>query len=181
MSLRIRPARVEDQPAIEQIEELADTLLINYLDAVGWPPPSSASERASLPGFTRVAEMSNKKLETPKVVGFIHVLEIDNRAHLEQLSVLPEFGRRGIGRKLVSTALNESLRRGHKELTLRTYAHVPWSAPFYASCGFVQSEPTNTFLRELVEVEAALGLFEHGPRVQMTAVLQQHHDDCIPT
>ncbi|GEC74912.1 hypothetical protein GCM10010213_09700 [Microbacterium maritypicum] len=104
-------------------------------------------------------------------MGFVHVLEIDGHAHLEQLSVLPSFGRRGIGRQLVTAALAEARRRGHTDVTLRTYTDVPWNAPFYASCGFVESEPDTALLRELVAIEESLGLFEHGPRVQMTATL----------
>lgn len=52
-----------------------------------------------------------------------------------------------------------------------TDADVPWNAPFYASCGFRQSFPDTAFLRELVDVEHALGLDAHGTRVRMTAAL----------
>jgi GNAT superfamily N-acetyltransferase len=105
------------------------------------------------------------------VVGFVDVLERDQIAHLEQLSVLPEHGRRGHGRALVESAKNEARRRGYQWLSLRTYADVPWNGPFYARAGFVESKPATDFDRHLVEVEERLGLDRYGRRVQMTAAL----------
>ncbi len=170
MTTSVRAARAEDAAALEAIEVAADTLLIDRFSASDWPPPTDAEERASLPGFVLVAE-SAEDGEVPTLVGFVHVLEIDGHAHLEQLSVLPSFGRRGIGRRLVDAALAEARYRGHALITLRTYADVPWNAPFYASCGFIESEPDSDFHRGLVATEDALELAIHGRRLQMTAVL----------
>ncbi|MDF2555255.1 MAG: family N-acetyltransferase [Microbacterium sp.] len=171
IAINVRPATAADDQATEQIEIAADALLVDRFGAADWPPPTPAHERAATPGFVLVAEHIDDEDEAPLVVGFVHVLEIDGHAHLEQLSVLPAFGRRGIGRQLVDAALAEARRRGHTEITLRTYIEVPWNAPFYASCGFVVSEPATPLLRSLVQVETSLGLFDHGPRVQMTAAL----------
>ena len=43
------------------------------------------------------------------------------------------------GDDLVHAAMAEAQHRGYDQLTLRTYAEVPWNAPFYASCGFIES------------------------------------------
>ncbi|WP_223627895.1 hypothetical protein [Microbacterium sp. EST19A] len=48
---------------------------------------------------------------------------------------------------------------------------MPWNAPFYASCGFTESEPDSDFLRELIVTEDALQLSQYGRRVQMSAAL----------
>lgn len=167
----IRPATPRDDAATERIEVAADALLVDRFAASEWPPPTPPAERASTPGFVLVAEDPGNEEVDPIVVGFVHVLEIEGHAHLEQLSVLPSHGRRGIGRQLVQAALSEARRRGYTEVTLRTYVDVPWNAPFYSSCGFTVSEPHTPLLRRLVTVESALGLFEYGPRVQMTALL----------
>lgn len=171
MEIVIRPATPDDDAATERIEIAADALLVDRFGAVDWPPPTPAVERTSSPGFLLVAEHTDDAAVERPVVGFAHVLEIDGHAHLEQLSVLPSYGRRGIGRELVEAALTEARNRGYAEITLRTYVDVPWNAPFYSSCGFVASDPDTPLLRKLVEVESALGLFEYGPRVQMTASL----------
>lgn len=170
-TVRIRAALLTDDAATERIEVEADALLVDRFDAVDWPPPTPAHERSSAPGFVLVAEVVSDETTTAEIVGFVHVLDLEGHAHLEQLSVLPAFGRRGIGRRLVDAALDEARRRGHTEITLRTYTDVPWNAPFYATCGFAVSEPHTALLRALVDVETSLGLFDYGPRVQMTAAL----------
>jgi len=170
-SIDVRPARPTDDATTEQIDIAADALLRERFGATDWPPPTSPRERASAPGFVLVSEHRSSATAAPSVVGFVHVLDLDGHAHLEQLSVLPDFGRRGIGRRLVMAAMAEAKRRGHTEITLRTYVEVPWNAPFYASCGFAPSEPTTPLLRDLVEVEHSLGLFVYGPRIQMSAAL----------
>lgn len=170
MTVLIRAARPADDAVIEQIEAAADALLIDRFGASDWPPPTSSLERAAVPGFVLVAESASGDAAAAPV-GFVHVLEIEGHAHLEQLSVLPEHARRGIGRRLVKAAVAETRRRGHRRITLRTYADVPWNAPFYASCGFAESGPDSEFHRGLIATEDALRLGVHGRRVQMTATL----------
>ena len=168
MSVSIRRAVPKDYLAVESIENAADQLLIDRLSPDRWEPAPSGLSRAAAAGFVLVAE----EIETGTIVGFVHVLEADGIAHLEQLSVLPQMGRRGYGRALLDTAMDEARRRGYGLITLRTYAHVPWNAPFYARAGFVETPPTTDFHRDLIEVEERLGLARFGRRVQMTAALQ---------
>lgn len=167
MSAAIRPATSEDAELLTAIEAQADALLIDSLGAPVWPPAANGAERLAEPGFVLVLEES----EGSSPVGFVHVLDSDGHAHLEQLSVLPTVGRQGFGRRLVSAALDEARDRGYTRMTLRTYAEIPWNAPFYASCGFLESIPETPFQRGLVETEASLGLDRYGRRVQLTAEL----------
>lgn len=160
-------ADAEDFVRLEEIEIAGDMLLTALFSAQEWPPATPAAERAAYPGFTLLM-----RREGAGTVGFVQVLEIEGIAHLEQLSVLPEHGRRGYGRMLVTAAKSEALGRGHRELTLRTYRDVPWNAPFYASCGFTPSAPTSEFQLQLVEVESRLQLERWGARIQMTAPLR---------
>ena len=118
-----------------------------------------------MPGFVLV---TGEALDDVPV-GFVHVLEVDGLAHLEQLAVRLASGRRGHGRALVEAAKVEAARRGYRRISLRTYADVPWNAPFYTTCGFVESEPDHAFLRELQRRETAVGLDRYGRRVPMTA------------
>ena len=163
----IRPASVEDAEMIQAIETSADALLVDVLGAVDWPPAADGLERLSSPGFVLVMESESDR----SPIGFVHVLDADGHAHLEQLSVLPEAGRRGHGRRLVTAALDEARERGYTRMTLRTYAEIPWNAPFYATCGFLESIPETPFQRQLVDTEEALGLDRHGRRIQMTVEL----------
>lgn len=167
MSAVIRPATTADAEALSSIETQADALLIDSLGAPDWPPAANGTERLAGSGFVLVIEESVGS----SPVGFVHVLDADGHAHLEQLSVLPAAGRRGFGRRLVSAALDEARARGYRRMTLRTYAEIPWNAPFYSSCGFLESIPETPFQRGLVDTESSLGLDRYGRRVQMTTEL----------
>lgn len=167
MAIRIRSAASVDEASIEAIENDADRILIDWLSAEHWPPAASGAPRASEDGYLLVAEV----VGSHTVVGFVHVLEVDGLAHLEQLSVAPDHARRGHGRRLVEAALDEARDRGHDRISLRTYADVPWNAPFYARAGFVDVAPETKFHRGLIDIEEKPGLPGHGRRVRMTAEL----------
>ncbi|MDF2443235.1 MAG: hypothetical protein JWR01_1438 [Subtercola sp.] len=161
----VRFAQSTDFEAIEKIENDADEILISELAPDEWAPAPTGAARASEPGFILVAELDGR------VVGFVHVLEAEGVCHLEQLSVAPRDARKGMGRMLVEAAKREAGIRGHSLISLRTFADVPWNAPFYATAGFVEEEPTTHFHRSLVGVEAEHGLDRHGRRVHMVAHL----------
>lgn len=163
----IRPAIAEDAAVLHAIEARADALLIDSLGAPAWPAACDGAERLGAPGFVLVVDDP----EDASPVGFIHVLDADGHAHLEQLSVLPSFGRQGYGRRLLHAALDEARERGYTRMSLRTFAEIPWNAPFYASCGFLESIPETPFQRGLVDTEAGLGLDRYGRRLQMTVEL----------
>lgn len=161
MTVRIRAARPDDYDAIELIENAADQRLIERLQPDEWRPAPSGVERANEPGFLLVAEHASEP------VGFVHVLEYEAIAHLEQISVLPAYGGRGYGRALIDAAKTAASARGHVRLTLRTYVDVPWNAPFYEKARFVVEAPATPFHRSLLETETRLGLERYGARVQM--------------
>jgi GNAT superfamily N-acetyltransferase len=168
MTVLVRPAEPRDVARLQEIENAADAVLVDFFGATRWEPAPTGEQRASTPGFVLVVSES----AAGDATGFAHVLETDGYAHLEQLSVLPSYARRGLGRTLVEAAKTEAGRRGYDRMTLRTYADVPWNAPFYATCGFVESEPETTFHRRLAATEESLGLEEYGRRIQLSVRLQ---------
>lgn len=168
MNPMIRPADASEADLLTRIEAEADQLLIQALGAQEWPPPADGASRLSGSGFVLVAVP--RAADSP--AGFAHVLEADGCAHLEQLSVAPVAARQGVGRALVHAAITAARERGHPHMTLRTYAQLPWNAPFYASCGFVVTQPETPFQRALIDAEARMGLDRYGPRVQMAVALR---------
>ena len=94
-------------------------------------------------------------------VGFVLVdLLPSGLPHLEELSVDPRHGRRGVGAALVRAACEWAARSGHPELSLTTFRDVPWNLPFYARLGF-EEVPRDELRPELVEIlrdEASRGL-----------------------
>lgn len=80
--------------------------------------------------------------------------------HLEEIDVLPEHGRRGVGTALLRTVQSWVARSGHGEISLTTFRDVPWNAPFYARRGFeeVPSGDVSPELHAVIARETARGL-----------------------
>jgi GNAT superfamily N-acetyltransferase len=104
-------------------------------------------------------------------VGFARIDEVDGQAHLEQLSVLPSHMRRGNGTALVEAVCAWAAVHGYREVTLCTFAEVPFNAPFFAKRGFVPVESLTPGLVELRDWERDLGLDALGPRIVMRRTL----------
>jgi ribosomal protein S18 acetylase RimI-like enzyme len=102
----------------------------------------------------RVAEIA----ATP--VGFALAGEIDGHAHLYEIDVDPEHGRRGIGSALLASVCEVASALGLQSITLVTLRDVPWNAPFYAGRGFVElaDGEWGHELRSLMECERMLGI-----------------------
>jgi ribosomal protein S18 acetylase RimI-like enzyme len=58
-------------------------------------------------------------------VGFICLDMVDGLPHIWQLSVQPNFGRRGIGRALIEAACDWARESGFRGMTLTTFRDVP--------------------------------------------------------
>jgi GNAT superfamily N-acetyltransferase len=69
-------------------------------------------------------------------VGFAAVTELDGHAHLAELAVHPDHGRRGIGGALLAEARGWAARAGFRALTLTTFRDLPWNAPWYRRHGY---------------------------------------------
>jgi GNAT superfamily N-acetyltransferase len=99
--------------------------------------------------------------------GFASVVIVDGVAHLWQLSVLPSFGRRGIGTSLVEAVCEWASSNGYPAVTLTTFRDVPWNAPFYSRLGFRILEQLTPGLHAIRGHERAIGDDDFGPRVAM--------------
>ncbi len=164
MSSYVRPAADSDLHALAGIETAADSLFDPVFGATGWDPAASGGDRQRAGGFILVAAEQDQG----PAVGFVHVLEVEHAAHIEQLSVHPMHTRRGHGTALLEAAIDEAAERGATVVTLRTYADVPWNAPFYAAAGFQEQPiPEDDFHRRLSAAEEELDLARHGRRVHM--------------
>lgn len=108
-------------------------------------------------GILRVAEVDGLS------VGFALCGRVDAHAHLFEMDVVPEHGRRGIGAALLEAVWQEASRQGHPSMTLATLRDVPWNAPFYARHGFVEF-PESSWgpqLHEIMRRERMLGFPMH--------------------
>jgi len=165
----IRLARPSDLRHLAAVEDSGVAMFVEHLGPDLAPalvaPAPSGLDRDLQPGFILVA------VEGSRVTGFAHVTDLDGHGHLEQLSVLPERGRRGIGSALVRAALEEARWAGYDDLSLCTYRDVPWNGPFYARLGFVEVERLAPYQQRLRDHEVAVGLDADGVRVVMSRAL----------
>ena len=72
-----------------------------------------------------------------KPVGFAIADIVDGDAHLDELGVHPAHSRLGLGTRLLHTVIEWAREEKHARLSLITFRHLPWNAPFYASNGFL--------------------------------------------
>ncbi|MEY2431026.1 MAG: hypothetical protein QOC92_751 [Acidimicrobiaceae bacterium] len=94
------------------------------------------------------------------IVGYALVDIVDGLAHLEQLSVDPRHGRRGYGAALLAHVREWARDHPLAAVTLTTFEHVPWNAPYYARHGFrvLDDHELGPELRQLRASEARQGL-----------------------
>ena len=159
----VRPASTEEFALLPAVEEAADRLFAE----AGLGPLPPVAESADFPAALAVLVVGDPP------VGFARLDLVDGAAHLEQLSVHPDHGRRGIGAELLAAACRWAADHGHDAMTLCTFADVPWNGPFYARHGFTPlAEPALTpGLRDLRGREVGLGLDALGRRIVMRRLL----------
>ena len=151
--VRARPGDISEIPMIE----LAAAQLL-----AGHAPESVLTETTSTLALQEAVQRGHLwvalKEEAP--VGFAHV-DIDGRtAHLTEVDVLPDHGRRGLGTRLVETVCHWAASAGYDSVTLTTFRDVPWNMPFYARLGFrvVPDAELSAGLRAIVDDETRRGL-----------------------
>lgn len=166
MTVDIRVSSGFDPALHGEIEIAADELFREHFGVLPW------DESAETPGEHGYPERLLEAHEGGEVLGFARLLEVGDTLHLEQLSVRPDRARQGIGAALVAAVLADAADRGFRAVTLRTFADVPWNAPFYERFGFrTVADSASDFHDELVRTEERLGLLEHGERVHMIATI----------
>ncbi len=154
----MRVIEAEDVARIAGIEAAADELLIQRFG------PELFTE--VLPGEARVAQAGFVLVVGRPCVGFAHVLQERDSAHLQQLAVDPAHGRRGLGTALVQACCEQARLRGHDELTLTTFRDIAFNAPWYARLGFVEVDDPVGVLAQHVEQERPYA--QLSPRVAMS-------------
>lgn len=94
------------------------------------------------------------------VVGYAMIEIFDGLAHLDDLDVHPEHARQGIGSALLRVVIDWAMREQYTAMTLVTFRHLAWNAPFYEKFGFseIKGEALNDDLRELLQDEVTAGL-----------------------
>jgi GNAT superfamily N-acetyltransferase len=93
-------------------------------------------------------------------IAFALAERVGEEWHLEEMDVLPEHGRQGIGRAMLEAVCAWVAAQGERTLTLTTFRDVPWNAPFYERFGFEPLDEADLTdgLRQRLAEEAEHGL-----------------------
>lgn len=150
-------ARPQDLARLPGIELAAASLLAGHAPESVLRETTSQSdlEQAQRHGHLWVA------LAQDRPVGFAHVeIREPGVAHLEEIDVHPEHGRRGLGRRLVVAICEWAVTAGYQSITLTTFRDVAWNMPFYARLGFeaIPGAELSPALRSVIDDEARRGL-----------------------
>jgi len=86
-------------------------------------------------------------------VGFALTSVRGDTLYLDQVSVHPGHGRRGVGAALVSRVVEDARDRGIRSVTLSTFRDLPWNGPFYRKLGF-REVPEKKFESWMLELQA---------------------------
>lgn len=111
---------------------------------------------------------------TREPIGLALVGQVDGLPHLEELDVRPEHGRRGVGSALVRAVQAWAQGAGSPAISLTTFTHLPWNAPFYQRLGFraLAADELTPGLEEILREEAEQGL-DAAKRVAMRCEVER--------
>jgi len=130
----LRLARPDEVGQLREIEEAAGERF-DGLDIFDESPGSSFS----LDEMFRLAKLNQVWLacdSSDRSVGMIVASIRGGNAYIEELDVLPEHGRRGLGKRLIEHVCDWALENGCAAVELSTFRYVPWNGPFYRKNGF---------------------------------------------
>lgn len=165
-AMTIRMAHPAELPGLQAIERAAGEMFrdIGMLTiAEDEPPPLEM-----MTDYLRAGRLWVVVDPADSPVGYLMAEPVDGCMHVEQVTVQPGSARRGLGRSLLEHVAGRAVADGLPALTLTTFVHVPWNAPYYERCGFriLDDAEVTPGLRAIRRHEAAIGL-DRWPRVCM--------------
>ena len=166
----LRTARPDERDRIQEIEDLAGTrfaglgLIDESLD-VGFP--TAELEQLIRAGQVWVA------CDADRPVGMVIASVHEGAVYVEEMDVLAEHGRRGLGGRLLETVCAWAREHGYAAVTLSTFRDVPWNGPFYRRHGFADLPPAawTPGMRAIREDES-----RHGLRTDLRVFMRRELD-----
>lgn len=155
--MRIRPATLADLPALQAIERGAgEPFHALGMAAIADDEPPALELLADYQQAGRALVAADDDGPAAYLIWDV----VDGAAHIEQVSVHPRAARRGTGRALIDHVATTAESAGLTALTLTTFTHVPWNAPYYARLGFrpLPEAELTPGLRKIRAAEAEHGL-----------------------
>lgn len=159
MPTTIRAPRPDELETLRDIERDAGRLFAEIgFDDIAAHDPDSVETLAGYLDRDHVWLIADTDRDEP--LGYALVDIVDGLAHIEQISVRADQGRRGLGGTLLEHVCDWAARHGFEAITLTTFRDVAWNAPFYEKHAFrvVAADETGPELTERRAEEATHGL-----------------------
>ena len=155
---RIRAARADEVELLQNIDLKSAELFLGEglidFGPEGVPVDPIPEDRIRLSLGEALVWVIAESSDYP--VGFALASERGRDLYLDQVSVVPEFGRRGLGERLVRHVLEFAQTEGFERVSLSTFRDVPWNGPFYRRLGFkeIPSSRYANWQKELTEIQS---------------------------
>lgn len=158
----VRLAAPSEVPLLPELERVAGLMFKTYPADLGIPDEvyEGTNSVETYADAQQAGRLWVATIEGVGPVGLALVLEVGGYAHLDELDVLPDHGKRGIGSALLRTVCEWATRQRYPAVTLRTFREVPWNEPFYERRGFrvVENAAVSEAHLALEVAERRLGL-----------------------
>jgi GNAT superfamily N-acetyltransferase len=131
----IEDASVSEVDVLVEVDRAASTLF----EPTGLLSEEALNDHVPVEILASAAEngdLFTARLESGQPVGFALVSLRGGMLYLDQISVHPDHGKRGIGAALLTRVIDEAKRRKLRRVSLSTFRDLPWNGPFYAKHGF---------------------------------------------
>lgn len=171
-SMRIRLARVEDFPSLQEIERRGGELFRGIgMPEIAEDQPFTFDELAEYQAGARAWVAVN---DADDPVGYLVADVVDGNLHVEQVTIDPAAAGRGVGAALVEHVAGFAGQAGFSALTLTTFRDVPWNGPYYRRLGFREMSAIGPELDAVRKREAEHGL-DRWPRICMIRPVPAAH------
>lgn len=117
---------------LESIEYIASKAYRVYLDRMDKPPAPMLDDYA---GLIHKEDVYVIEIEDT-ICGFLVLKRMESYVLLDNIAVHPDFQSRGLGKKLMGFAEDESMRMGYSEIQLYTHEKMVENYQFYLSLGW---------------------------------------------
>jgi GNAT superfamily N-acetyltransferase len=156
---RIRPARPDEVTRVREIEDEAGTMFsgLGLMDsALDASCPLDDVVRLIALGQVWVACREDDDFPVGMAITSVQ----DDAVYIEEMDVVPAYGRRGLGGRMLARVCDWAQAHGYTAVTLSTFRDVEWNGPFYRKHGFRDLSPDawTPRMRAIREREAQHGL-----------------------
>jgi ribosomal protein S18 acetylase RimI-like enzyme len=150
----IRPATESDLLGLVEVEVAAGQLFHTVgMSLVAADVPKIADLRKAVEAARIWATSIGGEL-----AGYICAEVVDGNAHIAQVSVAPDYARRGIGKAMIDFVETWGRSAGYPATTLTTFRDVPRNGPYYLRLGYeiLATRQIGPELARIMEDEASL-------------------------